>query len=509
MSKKTYNKPQWVKLYRKHHRWPGLIMSFIILFFSFSGLIMNHREYFSETEINRKHLPKDYQYQNWNLSAVKGSLNLSNQTSLIYGNIGIWQSSDNFLSYMDFNHGLPDGIDNRKIYDLLETKNGKLFAATFSGLYIYKRSQWLTIELPEADKRVVSLAESNGQVYIMTRSNIYTIQSDDKEINVKKLNIPINANQNNKVSLFKTLWLIHSGEIFGLPGKLFTDVMAVVFIIISITGIIYFLIPFVRKRKKKLMKSTNKLNKFNRITLKWHNKLGYYSIVILIIITLTGMFLRPPLLIAIAETKVSPIPFTHLSNKNPWFDKFRMIAFDEETATFIISTLEGMYFSDDYFANPLKKFNSQPPISIMGINVFEKISHQEYLIGSFSGLFLWNPEQNYIEDFIEQKPYRHTTGKPVGQHIITGFIVDKNNDAFVFDYNMGVKSLSRNTAFPAMSDNILHDSPMSVWNLCLEIHTGRIFKNIIGDFYILFVPLSGIFLLLVLGSGLLLYLKSK
>jgi uncharacterized iron-regulated membrane protein len=42
---------------------------------------------------------------------------------------------------------------------------------------------------------------------------------------------------------------------------------------------------------------------------------------------------------------------------------------------------------------------------------------------------------------------------------------------------------------------------MSLWNLALEIHTGRIFENLFGLFYILYVPLTGLALLLVLISG--------
>jgi hypothetical protein len=52
-----------------------------------------------------------------------------------------------------------------------------------------------------------------------------------------------------------------------------------------------------------------------------------------------------------------------------------------------------------------------------------------------------------------------------------------------------------------MNPEILQKSPMSLWNVALEVHTGRIFEKYIGSLYILYVPLAGICILTVLISG--------
>jgi len=52
-----------------------------------------------------------------------------------------------------------------------------------------------------------------------------------------------------------------------------------------------------------------------------------------------------------------------------------------------------------------------------------------------------------------------------------------------------------------MSHEIIQKSPISLWNLSLEVHTGRFFEPILGMFYILYVPLAGICILVVLTSG--------
>lgn len=55
-----------------------------------------------------------------------------------------------------------------------------------------------------------------------------------------------------ETTLFKTVWKLHSGEFFGLPGKLVVDAIAVVLIVLSLTGIILFILPYgIRSQKRK------------------------------------------------------------------------------------------------------------------------------------------------------------------------------------------------------------------------------------------------------------------
>jgi len=92
-------------------------------------------------------------------------------------------------------------------------------------------------------------------------------------------------------------------------------------------------------------------------------------------------------------------------------------------------------------------------------------------------------------------------------------LVETKNGFVWFDYNSGAKRMSsasrRMTSFNflVMPEEIRKASPMSLWNAALEIHTGRIFENFMGMFYILYVPLAGICLLLVFVSGFWLWWK--
>ena len=75
------------------------------------------------------------------------------------------------------------------------------------------------------------------------------------------------------------------------------------------------------------------------------------------------------------------------------------------------------------------------------------------------------------------------------------------------DYDQGVRPLYHQKAFPRMPDNVRNESGMSLWSFSLEVHTGRIFGSILGDFYILIVPLTGLAGITVVLSGYLLWRK--
>jgi hypothetical protein len=148
----------------------------------------------------------------------------------------------------------------------------------------------------------------------------------------------------------------------------------------------------------------------------------------------------------------------------------------------------------------------------MGCNVLKPLGNKIYLVGSFSGMFLWNIETGDIADFFTQQRYVEPEGmqSPIGANMAAGFVEGKES-AFWFDYNQGVLGIAsvnqKMPSFNEMPEEIRKASPMSLWNFALELHTGRVFEHLIGPFYILIVPLAGICILIVLISGFLLWWK--
>lgn len=503
-------KNRFFKFFKWLHKWPGIIAALFIVFWACSGVVLNHRLTFSSLSVNRSILAEEYKYDNWNNASLKGSAQIGKDSILVYGNVGIWLTNNNFDSFTDFNNGFPKGIDHRKILKIIKTAKGDIFAATLFGLYRYHLidQKWRHIELPIHEKKIISLADVNDSLYVMSRSNLL-VTALHPNLEFSLVNVPAYQGYDNKIGLFRTLWVIHSGEIYGRIGKLIVDAVAILFVFLTITGLIYFFVPGIIKRNKKKGKDNHKVKRLNKFAIKWHNKLGIYLILFLLITTSTGMFLRPPLLIAIANSRVAKIKFTSLDDPNPWNDSFRDLLYDQELKRFYIGTVDGIYHSDDNFKTELKKFRAQPPISVMGINVFEKLAPGDYLVGSFYGLYRWQPDRGYIWDHITSSRNINVNrnGPPIGTYMASGFIRNNLGMEYHMDYNMGAIPINHQTEFAIMPEEIIKESPMSLWNFALEVHTARFFKILFGNFYILIVPLLGLLTITILISGAIVWLK--
>lgn len=91
--------------------------------------------------------------------------------------------------------------------------------------------------------------------------------------------------------------------------------------------------------------------------------------------------------------------------------------------------------------------------------------------------------------------------------MVSGYLKIGSGKEIYFDYNRGAIILNSNENMPAMPAEILAKTPISWWNFALEVHTGRIFRPFAGEFYILIVPLLGIFGTILVISGLIVWIK--
>lgn len=474
--------------------------------FTISGVILNHRKVFSSVDVNRNYLPSELKYNNWNLASVKSTLKLSEDSILIYGNIGIYLTNSDLSKFQDFNSGFPKGIDNRKVEKVFKTSSGTLLASTIFGLYKYDK-KWIKISNEIVDKHIVDIAEDENGLLLLTRSELIRT-SDLKTFEVFTLPNPIGYD--NKIGLFKTIWVIHSGEIYGTAGKLIVDFVGMVFAILAITGILFFTLPSIIKRRKRNKKSAKAYLRTIKTSLNWHKKIGFSLGIFLFFTSFTGMFLRPPLLIPIANAKVSKIPFTELDTPNAWFDKLRRIIYKPENNTYYIATIEGLFYSEDNFKTELKQVPINIPISVMGINVFRFLENGNMLVGSFNGLFELNLSNNSFINYVTKKPFVVSNtrgGSPIGENMAAGYTNDLSSEVY-FDYNKGLVCLD-NGDFRVEMPSEIKQSRISLWNTALEMHTARLFKFAFGEFYILFIPIFGLSALFVIISGSIVIVKQR
>lgn len=489
----------------RYHKYPALVLSLFIIAFALSGIVLNHRILFSKFSVDRAYLGHNYQYRNWNMSSLKGILTLDSANYLMYGNVGIWKVDSNLENPQRFDEGIPETVDQRKIGVMFKSGRGELFAGSLFGLYQYNftSKQWEEIPLPKGSERIYSILENKNGFYVMGRNNIYHAANSSEAHKLETLVLKEAENYDGKISLFQTFWQIHNGDIIGMTGKLIMDFVALLFIFLVLTGIYHWLAPRRMKQLRLANKDYETIKKWKRRTKKWHNKLGNWFLVLLIISTLTGMFLRPPLLIAIASSKVLKIPFTHLDNPNPWHDRLRAMFYDETKGIYLIGTSTGIYSVDENFEQQPHYFAHQAPISVMGINELSKLNEKEYLVGTFLGLFRWNPFDGETIDYIsgEKGIIWDPNAKPLSDKMVGGYFKRANGNEYYFDFNNGATAIRHHEYFPEMSHNILDESPMSLWNFAQETHTGRIYRFMFGKLYILFIPLSGMTILMLLIVG--------
>lgn len=531
--------------WKKYHRWLGLVLSVFMLVFCVSGIILNHREAFSGCEVSRKWLPASYHIKNFNNGVVKGtvvkksaahSLSSENCDSVLaYGCAGVFLTDSRLSTWQDFNAGLPESIDERNVRHVVKAKDGSLWCAALRDVYRYDENshRWKKVELPGNEERImdVALAKDSMTVVALTRSRVFTIvpfeqygeivkigKSSSETYRVESEIIPAPKKYEPKTTLFKLVWHLHSGEFFGLPGKLVVDAIALVLIVLSITGILLFILPYGIRRAKKLaakarMKRLGKLFAWN---MKWHNKIGYVTIVLTLWIAITGMCLRPPLMVPLVLSK---LPQAVGEDGNVWQDKLRAIRWDAVQGDWLVSTSEGFLRVDEDFSQAPKMLPDDecPKLSPMGVTVWESDGKGGWIVGSFRGIYRWNPVNhslNQILDYFTGKPSEETSMIPISDNLVCGYSEDfLGGKPLVFDFAKGVEDAkgqavalcndepktSRNEE--SMSDLICETAPMSLWNVALELHVGRCYSPFLGPLSDLFVFLSGLLITLVLLSG--------
>lgn len=91
-------------------------------------------------------------------------------------------------------------------------------------------------------------------------------------------------------------------------------------------------------------------------------------------------------------------------------------------------------------------------------------------------------------------------------NMVAGYHRNEDGREYVFDYNRGVYALRHEGRFKEMP-GMIKRTPMPLWNFALELHTARFFKPFMGDLYILFIPLFDLSALIILISGVILWIR--
>ena len=469
------------KKWTKHHRYFGLVLAFFLLMFSVSGIVLNHPSLFSHINVGRNLLPKQYSYNNWNNGLFRGTIKWRDKV-LLYGNAGVWLTDSTAKAFMDFNKGMSHGVDNRNIRGMAIVPSGEVFAAGQYGLFkLDGRKTWQAVELGLLhDDRISDIATRGDTLVVTTRSQVFVARAPYRTFQRIELALP--DGDAPRFSVFRTIWWLHSGELFGIVGKLIVDAIALVLIFLCISGVLYWLLPRIGKKAHSTAR---------RWLFSWHDRIGRLTIVLTLLICITGWMLRPPLLLLVAGSKAPAIPFTKTDNDNPWYDKLRSLRWDERMHDWLLYTSDGFYSLATLSATP-SKLDVQPPVSVMGLNVQKTVDGDYWLLGSFSGLFIRQRSTGMVIDYFTEQPAQVVQGPPVGANAVTGFSTDFGPKECVVNYSLG-------TDFASMPQ-WMASLPMSLRNVALEIHTGRMY-TFLGPTSALYVFIIGMAILWCLWTG--------
>ncbi len=503
-------KPRSTRILQWLHKYYALLTFLFCIWMALSGILLNHPQLLKKYSLANQIMPANYQYYNWNRMSWRDSVFSGNHDNILYvgGKEGVWQSLNQGKSFHPLNAGFPTNVYERDTLSLLLATNQQqetLYAGTKSGLFYFSNERWQRVDhLAFKDKAVVELLQIDNRILAFTDSSAYQADATAEPPVFTPLTLPRDLDSTPTVSLFRWLLKIHDGSIFGLPGRLFVDFIGLALIFISLSGILIWYVPW-RKKRRQATFFSGKIFAFN---FRWHLKLGIASAIFIIIIALSGALVRPPLLIAIVRLTIPATLMPEFDPENPWAGQIQRATYLKGKKELIIASKQGLFRGSIDSPTPFVKIPAALPIHGMGAMVFEALDDHNLLIGSFSGLYIWDTRQETIMQ-LKSKATRGNPdwGKPL---MVTGAAIYHGQPLLVADYNDGLKPLRRRLQLrPAMPDDIRSESRISLWNALFELHNGRIFEQFIGPLYWLIIPIGGISLLIITLSGVLNWLRRR
>ncbi len=487
------------------HKYLGLVIILFLIWTTLSGIILNHKQLFSPINIPSFMVPEQYRYENWNRGSMIRFLFMESDPDIGYvaGKRGIFKTRDGGKTFQSFMKGYPHSLLYRKTNDMIHYQhNGQqgLLAGNHQGLYYCKLSsdQWLRIRFSNnAIDNVLKLIIQEKSLLVITDSDIYRTRiTDPSQFQFSRL--PIRKPENRSMSMVDYIRHIHSGSVWGTVGKLMFDLLGLIIIFLAISA---FYIWYFPKRRRKGKKDSDQKNGKDAFVfhLKYHKKLGILFGGFIILIAITAFFMRPPFIALIANSHISKSLYPSIGKQNTWQQKIHnAICVDNQL---ILETTEGFFKAQLGKDLEFKTMEFPVNVFIMGATVFEPIQ-QGILIGSFNGIYAVNNNGMVIDYMSKIKP-RYTLSFKPGKYMVTGYFKIPSGEEFITTHRKGVLHLDgtpANERFP-MPQYLAKDKGMSLWNYMFELHNGRIFKDLLGNLYILIIPLFSMLLLLVTLSG--------
>lgn len=488
------------------HKYIGLFLILFLMWSAVSGIIMNHPDPVSGISVPGWLVPSQYKTEDWNRSSLIEFLFLKGDkyTGFIGGKKGIWKTIDGGRTFKRMSEGYTTSLYYGKVNDLFlmedEGKMAKLFAASFGGLWVCDllNEKWEKIFPLKGNKDVKKIIRIENRLVIFTPSEAWETTEGSDSFSFNRIDLKREGEDKVKrVSLVRLFFDLHGGHAWGLPGRLLFDLVGLLIIFLSVSAFYVWYFPK-KWKKKNREKGKSSFNFFY----KYHLKLGIWVAVILIIIGVTAFFMRPPFLAFIARGDVNVSMYPGPFPDNPWDKKIHNALHMKERGKVLIEATDGIWEADDNLKGEFRKIRIPVLVFVMGATVLEEYPEGGFIVGSFNGLF-HIPGDGRAIDLVTGKPVRFVSPVQTAEKMISGYFRTPDGEEFIAAFKQGlipIRGAESNGRFD-LPEEIRNDNRLPLWNYMFELHNGRIFKDLIGEWYILIIPLGSFLFILITLTG--------
>lgn len=418
----------------------------------------------------------------------------------IAGKMGVFYSPQAGSSFRAINKGLPESFYLRDTNCLLATEFGgqqRLFAGGRSGLCFRDRNSQEWQFVPSVGRQnIVDLVRDGDRILAFTAHACFASPVIQDLPVFNQIHLVMDT-KDKSVPGYRLLFELHSGKLFGLPGRLFVDISALLALFLCVSALYIWYLPWSRR---KFARSKNSSPLFSFLY-SWHLKVGIWVAAVLILIGGSGALVRPPLILLSSYWQV---PFAWLNQETPEI----LQAAISDDGLLVLATRDGLYKGDSGLESQLYPVSPPLPVFGMGTTVLESIRDNKFLIGSFSGLYQWDPHADSAVDLKGNIAVDTGQLRP-GDVMAAGVLISEGVLRGYADYTKGLQPVDD---IPIMNRPLPIDqveARTSLYHFLFELHNGRFLRDLIGAWYILYVPLVGMALLLIVLTGSYDWLKRK
>ena len=294
------------------HKYVGLALLFVFLFMGVTGILINHPSLLSTWSVPASWLGESYQYANWNRFSFRDSVLADDGSMYIAGKMGVWYSPGADLAFEEMSAGLPESFYLRDINTLLTVDyegNRRLFAGGRSGLFYRDQhaDTWSSVK-SVTGVEIVDLLLTKGQIMAFSPHGCYTASVSQTNPDFVSVAVEIDS-KGQWVPGYRILFELHSGKLFGLPGRLLADVAALLLLFLCFSAVYIWFVPW-RKRR---FKGRHRKSRWLATLYSYHLSIGIWIALLLFLIAGSGAFIRPPLILfqALFLSPLLPLPEKH------------------------------------------------------------------------------------------------------------------------------------------------------------------------------------------------------